>query len=193
MDTNENLVASKSIPVFIIFLLAVKAIFSNIIYDTYTIDRILITVYMSMFIVYAIITLKKPIMKDIYKNHFFYFGIYVIAQASFSPYIKGNFEEHQQIFIGLLIILFICFTNLSIGKYFKVRNFVTLVLIASSIIALLLIIDTLYFSIVSDGNYTIQKAIIKYFKNIRVLNHLQAIIIPTLFIPFVLSFKKRLN
>lgn len=179
----------KSTYIFIVVLFLVKAVFSNIIYDTYTIDRILVTMYMSIFIAYTVITVKEPMVNNIFKNPFFYFGLYCIAQAFVSPYIKGNFEEHQQILIGSLIVLFIYFTNLSISSYFREKDFAALVLFSSALIALLLSLDSIYFTIASTKNYTMYQSIIKYFKNTRVLNHLQIFIIPILFIFFVTGKK----
>jgi O-antigen ligase len=103
----------------------------------------------------------------------------MLLQSFFSSYINTNFEVVQQQFISITFLIYIIYYQIHKNSTYSLDDFLNLTLIVSYLIFCILALDYII-SAKELHDYTITDAILKYFKNIRVLNHLQTITIPSL-------------
>lgn len=170
-------------------LLLIHIFMSTIIFDSYSIDRLILSVSLSLFVFYKIL-FKTSSLKNIniIKNPFVIFFIYLMFQTYFSTYINTPFEQTQQLFVSSTYLLATLISLLFLYSRYKIKDFLNLSFIASSIISLSLILYYFFNSL--NGTCTLNDLILIFFKNIRVLNHLQTFIIPALGLLLYLSKDK---
>lgn len=174
-------------------IIAILIAGSNFFYDSYSIDRISITIYLIFSIIIAAIFNTSLFKRfNILFSVLFFIGLYAFCQSFFSPYIDTNFEKLQQHFVALSFMLYILYYFVHKETPYSLKNFLDLALTLTYIIFATLLID---YAINSSTNsdYSFTTSILKYFKNIRVLNHLQTIIIPTLVLYMHIEKRPLLN
>ena len=177
---HNNALFSGSIIIFLITFIV-----SNFIYDSYSVARVLVTVLFSWIVIMKVIFNSSSFkFITVYSNIFILLFAYAFLQSYFSPYISTEFEHIQQEYIAVSYILVtITFLILKNEKYSLLSYL--------SFISLLSVVYMLFFlySFIVD-NLSIYDSIVYYFKNIRFLNHLQTMIIPSLGLGLILCKKE---
>jgi O-antigen ligase len=125
-----------------------------------------------------IFNIDKTKKENLFFNYLFILFTYGFFQSYFSIYINTSFEINQQQLISLTFLLYIIYYKLHKSEKYSMENFLNLVLLISYIIFTAIIIDYATNYLTMD-TYTVKMSILKYFKNVRVLNHIQTIIIPS--------------
>jgi len=171
-----------SISIFIVSFIS-----SNFLNDSYSATRIIISIILSGYLFFEVIHKKGVVSLSLYKKIYILLFVYITLQAFFSPYINTSFEHSQQLYIGTSYLLFITlFLSLNSQKY-SLTSYLYFISIVSSIYILAIAISFAFVELkVSD-------TIIYYFKNIRFLNHLQTLIIPSLGLGLLVSRKENVK
>ncbi len=156
-----------------IFLL--HFILSSLIYDIYTIDRIMVTSLISFSLI-ATLIFNINLFRDNYilSNRYFILFIAAIVLAFISPHINSFFEVEQQVFISISYALILVSFTVYKKIGFRLTHHMYIVIFITVASTLFLTVNLLN----TDNN--LLQTIRVYFNNIRILNHLQTIIIPSL-------------
>jgi len=180
LKTNHNYLNIAYIAILLLHITL-----SNYIFDTYTIDRILVMLYMLFSILYLLLFNPKIAFRtNLLKSFLVILFIYTLIQSFTSPYINSSFEIKQQQFISITFLIYIIYYQIHKTDTYSTGDFLHLILVLSYMIFTVIIIDYAL-SISSTDEYTLTQSIHKYFKNVRVLNHLQTIMIPSLMLYFL--------
>jgi len=147
----------------------------------YSVDRIIIISFLSLYLLYELVYNKRVIDKFIYQNIFVLLFAYAFLQTYFSQAINSEFEILQQLYISLYFLLLIIFFLIFKSKKYTLSSYLFFITSISIIIITFLLF---HFILV---HHTAIDIINYYFTNYRFLNHLQTIIIPSLGLALFLS------
>jgi len=166
-----------------VLVFIVSFIFSNFIYDSYSVARVSVTILFSLLLTIKVIS-KPLVFLNMYKNIFFLLLLYALFESIFSSYISTPFEHLQQEYIAISYILFITTFYALKGDKYTLRSYLLFISLVSILYFLFILFTFLY------DAFSIKDSVIYYFKNIRFLNHLQTLIIPSLGLALFLSKKE---
>jgi len=109
------------------------------------------------------------------------FFIYTGLQTYFSIFINTEFEIYQQLYISASFLLFISFFLYLREEEYSLSSYLYFILIISSIYSIFILFRFI------EAELSFHDSIVYYFKNIRFLNHLQTLIIPSLGLALLVS------
>ena len=144
------------------------------IYDIYSLDRVFVTLFLSLFVLKEVFSSKENLYVSWHFYGLLFLLFYGALQTLTSPYITTEFEVLQQLYIACFYILFIFALLLLQRVNYKLREYLLMVTTLSAMSILFMLI---MFLLKSSNIYDI---VIVNFGNIRIFNHLQTIIIPSL-------------
>ncbi len=163
-----------------IIIIALHIVGSNYIYDSYSLDRISITIYLIFSVTMAIVFRASQFKQfNILLSFLFLLFMFAFLESFLSIHIDTAFEKLQQQYISATFLLYMFYYFTQRDTAYSLKNFLNLSLALTYIIFIAVLIDY-SINLNTHNDYSITTSILKYFKNIRVLNHLQTIMIPTL-------------
>jgi len=150
-------------------------IVSSFVYDSYSIGRVMVITLLGSLLVYELFYSKTIIYTTaLYKNSFIILFLYAAVQGFISSYINSEFELLQQIFVSNYFLLVVSFFLLYKDKKYTLNSYLLFIIIIISIVFLFII-----FSLILS-NTSVLDTLNHYFKNFRLFNHLQTVVIPSL-------------
>ena len=165
-----------------IFIFSIHFIATGFINDNYSFTRIIITVSFSLYLLITLFYRDKRIKKKgTFNNLYILFFMYTGLQTYFSLFINTEFEIYQQLYISASFILFISFFLYLRDEEYSLSSYLSFILIISSIYSIFIVFRFVL------AELSLYDSIIYYFRNIRFLNHLQTLIIPSLGLALLVS------